>query len=418
MSGPADDNYRLRYADRWLDRFFSELPAVMLVGPRAAGKTTTALRRAASVVSLDEPGQAAAFAASPDVALSGYEEPILLDEWQVVPDVLGAVKRAIDADSSPGRFIVTGSVRGPQMAPTWPGTGRLTRFTVHPMTVSERLGRLDRPTLLEKLIEGDSITRPGPPEDMRGYVEMALQSGFPQPALNFDEAGREEWMASYVEDLIGRDIPALERESRGRDRALLRRYFEAYALNSAGSPADSTIFEAAGVNRKTAGAYEALLEGVSVVERVPAWRTNRLRRLVAQPKRYVVDPALLAAVSGLSRDDVLRDGDLIGRVLDTFVAAQIRAAPPLLPGRSRMYHLRTQGGAHEVDLIVEIPGKGIVGIEVKATAAPSRRDARHLLWLRDEIGDDFISGVVLHTGPNVFELDHSIVAAPIAALWG
>lgn len=87
------------------------LPAVLLIGPRATGKTTSARRRAASVVRLDRPGEAAAFSADPDAALSGMAEPVLLDEWQAVPSVLGAVKRAVDDDPRPGRFLLTGSVR-------------------------------------------------------------------------------------------------------------------------------------------------------------------------------------------------------------------------------------------------------------------------------------------------------------------
>ncbi len=105
--------------------------AVLLVGPRATGKTTTARRLSASVVRLDRPAEAAAFLADPDAALARLTEPVLLNEWQAVPDVLGAVKRAVDDDPRPGRFLLTGSVLADLDAATWPGTGRLVRLAMY-----------------------------------------------------------------------------------------------------------------------------------------------------------------------------------------------------------------------------------------------------------------------------------------------
>jgi predicted AAA+ superfamily ATPase len=96
-----------------------ELPALFLTGPRASGKTTTAVRHAATVVRLDRSAEAVAFRADPDAALRDLAEPVLLDEWQVVPGVIGAVKRAVDDDPRPGRFIVAGSVRGEIQGDLW-----------------------------------------------------------------------------------------------------------------------------------------------------------------------------------------------------------------------------------------------------------------------------------------------------------
>src|ERR1700676_5508777 len=99
--------YRRRLLDSLLDELLAELPAILLVGPRASGKTTTALQRAGSVIRLDVPGQAAAFRADPDAVLRGMAEPVLLDEWQAAPWTFPAVKRAIDAGAGQGRFILT-----------------------------------------------------------------------------------------------------------------------------------------------------------------------------------------------------------------------------------------------------------------------------------------------------------------------
>ena len=119
--------------DDLIERLLPELPALFLVGPRATGKTTTAARYARTIVRLDREAEAVAFRADPDAAMRGLQEPILFDEWQLVPGVLAAIKRAVDAQPSPGRFLVTGSVRGDLEGELWPGTGRLTRVPIFGM---------------------------------------------------------------------------------------------------------------------------------------------------------------------------------------------------------------------------------------------------------------------------------------------
>lgn len=412
-------SYRLRLVDALLDELLPELPALMVVGPRAAGKTTTISRRAATVIRLDREAEAAAFAADPDAALRGLAEPVLLDEWQSVPGVLGAVRRAVDADPRPGRFFLTGSVRAELDAPVWPGTGRLVRLQLYPMTLREQQGRVGGPTFFDRVATGDELNVAGNVPDLRGYVDLALASGFPQAALRLTGRARRVWLESYVDDLLTHDVEQVEEPvTKRRDAQRLRRYFEAYALSSAGVADHKTIYDAARVNKATGMAYEQLLTDLFVVEQTPAWASNRLKRLVRRPKRYLTEPALVAAALRLDANGVVLDGELLGRVLDTFVAAQLRPERAVSSTDPRLYHLRTEQGRHELDLVAELGGQTLIGIEVKATAAPSARDdAKHLAWLRDELGDRFVAGIVFHTGPRTFELGERIVAAPISVLW-
>lgn len=392
-----------------------ELAAVMITGPRAAGKSTTARRHARTVVRLDQEPEAAAFRADPDAALRGLEEPVLLDEWQEVPGVLGAVRRSVDADSHAGRFILTGSVRADLQDRVWPATGRVVRLRMFGLTMRELVGALTGPTFMSRLSRGDAsaLALPTAVPDLRGYVELALRGGFPEPiAKSFSEAVRRRWLASYIEQLLTHDVPGLV-----RDPGRLRRFFDAMALNTAGVPTDETLRAAADVDYRTAERYEVLLGDVFVLESVASYSSDRLRRLVKLPKRYVVDPALAGAALGLGTADVLRDGDLLGRFLDTFVMSQVRPELELEPSPLRLYHLRDRNGRREVDIIGE-RRSSVVGIEVKASASPKADDARHLVYLRDELGDAFLGGAVLHTGPRVFQLSDRIVAAPICAIWG
>jgi predicted AAA+ superfamily ATPase len=407
-------DYRPRLVDRLLDDLLAELPALFVTGPRATGKTTTAARRARSIVHLDREAEAIAFRADPDAAMRGLPEPILLDEWQAVPGVLGAVKRAVDTRPEPGRYLVTGSVRSDVEGELWPGTGRLTRIPMFGMTIREQLGLGSFVPFFDRVAAGEDLAPAVDTPDLRGYVDLLLRSGFPEPTLRLAESPRRRWLDSYVEHLLTRDA---EQVDRGRDPWRLRRYLEALALNTAGIVDDRTLFEAAGINRKTALAYERLLVNLAVVEAIPAWTSNRLKRLVLSPKRYVVEPALVGAVLGIDVDFVIRNGDLLGRLLDTFVAAQLRAELASASSRPRLYHLRQQQGRFEVDLLAELGGGRLIGIEVKADAAPSADSARHLAALRDRYPETFVAGIVLHTGPRAYRLGDRLAAAPISTLW-
>jgi predicted AAA+ superfamily ATPase len=385
----------------------------MLVGPRATGKTTLGVRLTASAARLDRPGEAAQFEADPDAALRSYPEPVLLDEWHLVPSVLGAVKRSVDADPHPGRFVLTGSVRADLDAATWPGTGRVIRLTIAPLTVAERLRVPGRP-FLDRVLAGESLAVEGDGLELPDYIALAMQSGFPEAFLARSESTRARWLESYVDQLLTCDAEALEH---GRDPVRLRRYFEAYALNTAGVVDDKTLYDAAGITRNTALAYERLLQNLLVVEALPAWTSNRLKRLTLAPKRHLIDAGLLRGALGLDVTAVLREGDLFDRVLETFVVSQLRAESPFTACRSRFYHLRTEQGRREVDLVAEVGAGRVIGIEIKATSAPNQASAAHLAWLRDELGDRFEAGIVLHTGQRSFRLGERLVAVPIRALW-
>lgn len=213
--------------------------AILVVGPRATGKTATALRYCCSVARLAQLREAAAFQADPDVALGALPPPVLLDERRAIPEVLGAVKRAVDEDPRPGRFLLTGSVRADLGVATWPGTGRVVRIPMYGLTMRELSGQSAGSSFIARL---GASPRPdfspiGSPPDLAGYVEIALAGGFPEPLVGSAVPERTLWLESYRDQLLTRDAASAS----GRDPARMRRYFEALALSSAGLAAHNTV---------------------------------------------------------------------------------------------------------------------------------------------------------------------------------
>ncbi len=284
------------------------------------------------------------------------------------------------------------------------------------LTMREVSGQTAGPTFIERLTASPQphFSPVASPPDPAGYVEIALAGGFPEPLVGSAVKERTLWLESHLDQLLTRDAASAS----GHDPARMRRYFEGLALSSAGLAAHNTLFEAAGINRKTADAYQRPLVNLMVLELVPAWLNNRLvARPVKSPKRYVIDPSLIGAALRLDGAAVLRDADLLGRLLDTLVVAQLRPELALGPTRPRLHHAREMNGRRELDLLVELSATQIVAFEVKATASPGPGDARHLAWMRDRLGARFVAGAVLHTGPRQCTLGPRLVALPIASIW-
>lgn len=416
MVTPADQDYRPRLADGMVGEAMAAFGAVMVTGPRAVGKTTTAARVAAQVDRLDVADVAAIYRADPDAALRRASRPLLIDEWQAVPEVLGAVKRAVDNDRTPGQFLLTGSVSAETDMSTWAGTGRIVRIDMWPLSEREVVaGRGAGPGLVERLTTTwlDDV-RAGD-DGLDGVIARALRGSFPELAYR-ELTGRQRalWLSSYLDDLVTHDVAAI---GASRDPERLRRYIAALAEHLAGQPADATLWRDANINARTAAAYDRTLVAIGLLDLVAPWNSNRVKRLTKGAKRYLTDTAVAAAAAQVGVDDLFSDPDLLGRWIDAFATMQIRAELAAMPSRPRLHHLRVEGGRHEVDLILDLGGRRLFGIEIKAGGAPSLDDARHLVWLRDELGSRFAGGVVLHTGSGIAELDDRIAAIPLSAAW-
>ena len=403
------------------------LPAVVIEGPRAVGKTETALRRARTVHRLDDSRQLAIVRGDPERLLAG-SLPILIDEWQRYPDSWDMVRRRVDADPGTARFLLTGSA-APATRPTHSGAGRMVTLRMHPMSLAER--GITEPTVsLAELLSGSRPLLAGRSAmKLSDYALEIERSGFPA-IRELDRGLRERQIGSYLDRVVEHDIDELG--TGVRDRASLRRWLEAFAAATATTAAYTSIRDAATPgagdppSMATVAAYRRVMEQMWIVEELPAWlpTRSRLRRLAASPKHHLADPALAMSSLGINAEALLdgiatpqvtqRDGTLLGHLFESLVAQSVRVYAQA--SRARVSHLRTRGGEQEVDLIVERRDGNVVALEVKLTAAVEDSDVRHLRWLTDRIGDNLLDAAVISTGNEAYRRQDGIGVIPAALL--
>ncbi|MDE0676757.1 MAG: DUF4143 domain-containing protein [Acidimicrobiaceae bacterium] len=421
------DAYLPRIVDTELDMLTDGLPAVVIEGPRAVGKTETALRRARTVHRLDDGRQLAIVRGDPERLLAG-SPPILIDEWQRYPDSWDMVRRRVDADPGTARFLLTGSA-APATRPTHSGAGRMVTLRMHPMSLAER--GITEPTVsLAELLSGSRPQLAGRSAmKLSDYALEIERSGFPA-IRELDRGLRERQIGSYLDRVVEHDIDELG--TGVRDRASLGRWLEAFAAATATTAAYTSIRDAATPgagdppSMATVAAYRRVMEQMWIVEELPAWlpTRSRLRRLAASPKHHLADPALAMSSLGINAEALLdgiatpqatqRDGTLLGHLFESLVAQSVRVYAQA--SRARVSHLRTRGGEQEVDLIVERRDGNVVALEVKLTAAVEDSDVRHLRWLTDRIGDNLLDAAVISTGNEAYRRPDGIGVIPAALL--
>lgn len=419
--------YLPRVVDAELDALLLGVPAIALEGPKGVGKTATAMQRAQTVHRLDDADQRSVLAAGPARLVHGVA-PILVDEWQRLPESWDVVRRSVDEDRTPGRFLLTGSA-SPKNPQTHSGAGRIVTIRMRPLALSER--QLETPTVsLGVLLSGSHPDVDGATTtSLEDYAREIAASGF--PGLR-DATGRalRAQLDSYLARIVDRDFGEMGREV--RNPAVLQRWMSAYAAATSTLASYERIRDAATGGegdtpaKTTTIPYRDVLERLWILEPVPAWlpTRNHILRLAASPKHQLADPALAVRLLGTDMSALLdgkspgpalaRDGTLLGALFESLVTQSVRVYAQASEGRVR--HLRTHAGEHEVDLIVERDDQRVLAIEVKLARTVRDTDVRHLLWLREQIGDDLLDAMVVTTGGEAYRRPDGVAVVPAALL--
>lgn len=419
--------YSRRIIDDELDELFGQLAALAIDGPKGVGKTTTAEQRVNAIVRLDSTAVRESINAEPEQILR-RPRPLLIDEWQFVPEVWDAVRRAVDADSAGGQFLLAGSATPAPGATAHSGAGRIGRLRMRPMTLSER-GVTEPTVSLGQLLSGSRAHLEGSCALRLGdYVEEIVASGFPAMRGLSGRAQRFQ-LDSYLRNAVDRDVP--EQGLAVRKPEAMLGWLRAYAAATATSASYSQILDAATPGqadkpaRSTSIAYRDVLTSLWLLDPVPAWTAggSTLTRLGQSPKHHLADPALAARLLALTPDALLdgegialgpQMGTMLGHLFESLVALCVRV--PAQANEATVGHLRTRNGDHEIDLVVIRDDGRVVAIEVKLASTVADQDTKHLHWLADRLGDRLLDAIVINTGPNAYRRSDGIGVVPLGLL--
>jgi predicted AAA+ superfamily ATPase len=422
--------YLRRIVDDELDELQPALAAIALEGAKAVGKTRTAEARAQTIHRLADPIEREVVAADPARLIAEQPRPILIDEWQRLPESWDLVRQAVDDGAAPGSFLLTGSSH-PRAGATHSGAGRIVSIRMRPLALSER--GIAQPTVsLAALLSGSKPEISGETDvNLENYVDEILGSGFPAIRALPSRAKRAQ-LDGYLERVVDHDFEEIGQTI--RNPVALRRWMTAYAAATSTTTSYAKIRDAASGGRnerdipakETGMAYRDALERLWIIEPLDAWlpTRNQIVSLSSPPKHQLVDPALAASLLGVDASTLLegqsagppipRKGSLLGDLFESLATLNVRAYAQ--HSEARVKHLRLRRGEHEIDLIVERADGRVVAIEIKLKRTPDDGDAEHLNWLAGRIDDDLLDRVILTTGPSAYRRRDGVAVVPAALL--
>lgn len=392
-----------------------DTPVVLLAGPRRAGKTTLvrriAQRQGLRYRTLDDEL----------TLLSAQEDPVgmirsldraVVDEIQRAPQLLLAIKKSVDEDRRPGRFLLTGSANLmalPTVADSL--AGRMEILSLLPLSQSEI--QLRNANWIDSAFAG-RILKAQQPAIGGDLVERVLRGGYPEAISRASSRRRATWARQYIDAIIQRDVrdvASIEKLDQ------LPRFLRALA-QMAGQMCNYThLGGQVRLDGKTAARYVGALEQMYLLKRSDVWARNRLNRVLKTSKLQFIDSGLLTALLDLTAQEVQRDRTRFGNVLETFVFGELLKHTTTSEGDYRLMYYR-DADRFEVDVVIENAAGNLVCIEVKAAATVKETDLRGLKKLAGMAGGQFKMGVLLYDGTETMPLGEGLWAAPLSTLWG
>jgi hypothetical protein len=392
----------------------ADTPVVLLAGPRQAGKTTLVRKIADQglrYLTLDDELTLLAAREDPVGMIRGLDRAVI-DEVQRAPQLLLAIKKAVDEDRRPGRFLLTGSANLlalPTVADSL--AGRMETLTLLPLSQNEIHG--SSVNWLDSVFAGN-LPRISTPLVGKALIETVLAGGYPEAISRATARRRTAWGRQYIDAIIQRDV----RDVAGIDRLdQLPRFLRALAQVSGRMCNYTQLGGQVGLDHKTAARYIGVFARMYLLKRVEVWVCNRLNRVVKTPKMQFLDSGLLATLVDLSPAMAEQDRSRFGNVLETFVYGELLKQATTAEDDYQLLYYRDHD-QFEVDIVVENAGGQLAGVEIKAAASVREGDLRGLKRLAGIAGEKFKMGVILYDGTETMPLGDRLWAVPISTLWG
>ncbi|MDR1453655.1 MAG: ATP-binding protein [Candidatus Margulisbacteria bacterium] len=399
-----------RWQEENIKQALKKRRVLLLTGARQCGKTTLAQAIVSSDCeyrTLDDNSLLKMARAEPEEFIEHTKKTMIIDEVQRVPDLLLAIKKAVDVNTRYGQFLITGSA-DIQALPTVQESlaGRVKNIRLRPFAYGEILEQTAR--FFSRLRQKDFVRNTG--FNKKKVIALALRGGFPEPLL-LGQRDSRDWYKDYINTLIQKDLKDFAQIKRQR---ALRELFAVSAAYSSRYMNKDKIRAKLGLARQTVDEYLNILENIYLLDIVPAWSKTDRGRIGRQAKLYLNDTGLLAAILRWQAADVLQDSNKLGNLIETFVYNQI-AAQAELSADINLYHYRDYDN-HEIDLVIEHPA-GLTGVEVKASSRFTEEHFKNLRWFARNYRGAKFSGIVLYTGELAMSFKDNMHLVPINNLW-
>lgn len=393
----------------------SDTRVVLVLGARQVGKSTLCSQIArdhhsAATYTLDDLATRTAALNDPTGFVAGLAGPAVIDEIQRVPDLVLAIKDVVDRDTTPGRFLLTGSANLLSNKHVRDSlAGRMETVRLWPLAQTEIHGA--EINIVETLLRGRAPHIVDAPVGRDAFASVVAEGGYPE-VRNRPAARRPVWFRDYLRAIVERDIRDIASAQKAQEIPGLLRLLAAQAANLLDYRKMALQLD---LDPKTVKAYVKLLEDVFLVRSVRAWRPGIGRREVHKPKPYIVDSALMAFLLGADERRIREDDQVTGKILENFCGMELLKHAEWCEDRPELYHYRD--GRDEIDVVIEARGGDLACVEVKSTASLTRTDYRAMAKLRDSRPEHFKAGVVLYTGAQTIPLGDRLWAVPISGLW-
>ena len=402
-----------RFMEKRIREALEDTRVVLVCGPRQSGKTTLVRQIAGNdvpFISLDDQTTLNAAENDPVGFIRGYDK-LVIDEIQRAPELILAIKAAVDEDPRPGRFLLTGSANLmtlPRVADSL--AGRMEILNLLPLAQAELRGK---PTSFLDQAFAAEISVRGPSTIGDNLVEIVSAGGYPEALSRSVWKRRLDWYMSYFDAILQRDIADVTRIDQ---LDLMPKLLRILAEHSGQLTNYSAIGAPLGMNHVTTRKYLSVFQSLFLVRNLQPWFTNTIKRVTKSHKLHFLDSGLLAAQKGLSPESLDRDRTPFGPLLETFVLAELMKIANWSENRYAFSHFRDKD-RNEVDIVIEDHGGKVIGIEVKASATVTLADFKGLRRLAAGAGNRFVHGIVLYDHHQPVQFGEKMVAVPISALW-
>ena len=391
-----------------------EFRVLLLVGARQSGKTTLAQELVApdvDFITLDNQ-------ATQDVAISDLEgfarhdlDMLIIDEIQRVPELLLSIKIAVDANTRPGQYLLTGSANVPTLPQVKESlAGRVAITRLRTLTQGELTGAM--PNFITKCFEQD-FKRYYDTYGRAEIIEIGLRGGFAEVLDKSDQA-RSRWHRNYVSATLAKELKDL---TNIRRHELMQDLIAICAAWSAKYPDIQKVSKKLNSKPDTVRDYLTYLQMLFAIDLLPPWTKSDYDKVGRRKKLFMADSGLMASLLGLRSSRIYNQSDAVGKLVETLVYNELAAQVDLQPEVYSMSHYRDHDN-REIDFLIEENGWRILGIEVKAGGNFSQDDFKHLRWFQNNLAEDRpFTGVVLHTGSTAGSMGGGMWAVPIGSMW-